>query len=237
MKSRAAEFLADAADRSVRFEVMTTPKPGLVDAENSGCHKDMDYSLFIKSADAIAPFWVRQAEVGVEGTPPEEAMKYLRETGIAAEKAMSEATGGINTHKGLIYIMSLLLYGAGFVCSRGERLSPESIARAASLAVRGAVADELIPAARMKDLRPLTHGERLFVKYGITGVRGEAERGFPSVIKRGLPVFCAAADKGAAENDAGIAALLAIMLHCEDSNVIHRAGYEYMINTYPKIVS
>ena len=50
MKSRAAKLLASAAHEAAVREVLTTPKPGLVDAEGSGCHEDLDCALFIKSA-------------------------------------------------------------------------------------------------------------------------------------------------------------------------------------------
>ena len=36
---------------------------------------------------------------------------------------------------------------------------------------------------------------------------------------------------------AGLAALLAIMAVCEDSNVIHRAGYGYWRDVYPRLVA
>ena len=66
----------------------------------------------------------------------------------------------------------------------------------------------------------------------VRSVRGEAERGFPSVINAGLPALRRALESGASFNDAGLAALLSIMLVCEDSNVMHRAGYEYWRGEY-----
>ena len=102
MKSREAKLLAEAAHEAAVSEALTTPKPGLVDAEGSGCHNDMDCALFLKSARAIAPFWEAQARTGLEGTPPSAAMRELRAAGAAMERAMFAATDGINTHKGLI---------------------------------------------------------------------------------------------------------------------------------------
>lgn len=237
MKSRAAKLLASAAHEAAVREVLTTPKPGLVDAEGSGCHEDMDCALFIKSAQAIAPFWEAQARTGLNGTPPSEAMRELRAAGAEMERAMFAATDGINTHKGLIYLMSLLLYGAGYMLSAEGEASADGAARAASRAVSGAVARELGALAAKSPDRPLSNGERLFLEYGITGVRGEAERAFPSVVKDGLSALRNALDGGAAENDAGLAALLAIMAVCEDSNVIHRAGYGYWRDVYPRLVA
>ena len=232
MKSSEAEFLAIAAYEASVREVMTAPKPGLVDAEGSGCHDDMDCALFLKSARAIAPFWARQARAGLEGTPPELVMERLRSTGVEMERAMAQATGGVNTHKGLVYLMSLLLYGAGFALFSGAPRSAEAAAQFAALAVRGVVERELGALLAEPPRRALTNGERLYVEHGVTGVRGEAERGFPSALRAGLPALRRALAGGASFNDAGLAALLQIMLVCEDSNVMHRAGFEYWSGEY-----
>ena len=37
-------------------EATLTPKAGLVDAAHNGGHADMNLALFLKSADAIAPY-------------------------------------------------------------------------------------------------------------------------------------------------------------------------------------
>ena len=153
MKSREAKLLAEAAHEAAVSEALTTPKPGLVDAEGSGCHNDMDCALFLKSARAIAPFWEAQARTGLEGTPPSAAMRELRAAGAAMERAMFAATDGINTHKGLIYLMSLLLYGAGYALLSRDRVSAADAAKAASLAVRGVVEKELLSLAEKRPAR------------------------------------------------------------------------------------
>ncbi len=232
MKSSEAEFLARAAYEASVREVTATPKPGLVDAEGSGCHDDMDCAMFLKSARAIAPFWERQARAGLEGTPPGLAMARLRHAGVEMERAMLEATGGVNTHKGLVYLMSLLLYGAGYAVFSGVPRGAEAAANFAARAVLGAVERELGVLLAEPPRRALTNGERLYVEHGVTGVRGEAERGFPSVTDAGLPALRRALKSGACVNDACIAALLEIMLVCEDSNVIHRAGFDYWRGEY-----
>lgn len=231
MKSSIAEAISAAAHSAAVREALTSPKPGLVDALGPGCHEDMDCALFIKSAEAIAPFWRIQAETGMRGAPPAETMASLRRTGVEMERAMFEATGGINTHKGLIYLMSLLVCGAARLAADGA-FSPEGAAAAAAEAAAGTADAELAPLMTAPVERKLTNGENLYVKHGVTGIRGEAERGFPSVIKAGLPAYKRALSLGASENDAGLSALLAIMSVCEDSNVMHRGGYDYWKNDY-----
>ena len=39
------------------------------------------------------------------------------------------------------------------------------------------------------ELEKLTWGERLFVQYGLTGIRGEAQQGYPAVFKQGVPYY------------------------------------------------
>ncbi|HAH68699.1 MAG TPA: triphosphoribosyl-dephospho-CoA synthase, partial [Synergistaceae bacterium] len=59
---------------------------------------------------------------------PSDALKRLRYIGIEMEKKMFAATSGINTHKGLIFLLSLLLYGAGYSIYSKMDLTPENIA-------------------------------------------------------------------------------------------------------------
>ena len=41
------------AVEAILVEVSVTPKPGLVDRNNSGAHKDMDFFTFMKSAASL----------------------------------------------------------------------------------------------------------------------------------------------------------------------------------------
>lgn len=72
--------------------------------------------------------------------------------------------------------------------------------------------------------RQLSAGEQLYIKYGITGVRGEAENGFPSVVHYGLPRLHADLLAGMSWNDAMINALLVLCQHVDDTTVLNRAG-------------
>lgn len=218
-------------------EILTQPKPGLVDPTGPGCHKDMDWTTLMASAEALAPFWQKQALIGLDGTPPEEAMIKLRGVGMDMDAAMFVATNGINAHKGLVYIMSLLLYGAGRVIYKKQEPDAPTITKLAAETVKGSVEKELLPLKNSVVKKKLTNGERLFLEYGVTGVRGEAENGFPSIILGGLPELEQALNEGACENDAALRALLAIMEINEDSNVIHRGGYDFWKNDYKKMTA
>ena len=76
--------------------------------------------------------------------------------------------------------------------------------------------------------KKLTNGERLFLKYGISGIRGEVERGFPTVREKGLPTLCAGIKDGLSFNDASVQSLVSIMSSAEDSNVIIRSNLDFL---------
>jgi len=104
-----AKLLSDCACNALYKELYTTPKPGLVDRANNGAHLDMDIPLFERSVESLRPYFYDVAKLGMRRC----SMKELRLRGLAAEKDMFETTGGVNTHKGIIYSMGLLVAGAG----------------------------------------------------------------------------------------------------------------------------
>ena len=66
----------------------------------------------------------------------------------------------------------------------------------------------------------------MYVGFGITGVRGEAEQGFPLVCQIGLPALHQALDNGLAWREALIHTLLTLMAHCDDTTVLFRGGQQ-----------
>ena len=50
-----AELLASLASESLKIEVATYPKPGLVSPVDTGAHDDMDAALMNRSADSLEP--------------------------------------------------------------------------------------------------------------------------------------------------------------------------------------
>ena len=102
---------------------MLTPKPGLVDRRNSGAHRDMDIHTFLASARAIAPWWPRFVEVGAGAADvaAAESLPLVRPTGVLCEQAMLRATAGVNTHKGAVFALGLLCFGAGRLLAQGHR--------------------------------------------------------------------------------------------------------------------
>ena len=94
-----SERIGRLARESLEQEARLSPKPGLVDEENSGAHADMDLDLLLKSAQALEPYFTAFAEQGIADAklPPDGRIAMLREQGIEAECAMFAATNGVNT--------------------------------------------------------------------------------------------------------------------------------------------
>lgn len=106
-------------------EVYATPKPGLVDRRDTGAHRDMNYETFLASTEAITPFMVRMFAEGMDATTsghtPEEVFLAIRGIGLEAERAMYAATDGVNTHKGMIFTMGIVLAAAGILYARADK--------------------------------------------------------------------------------------------------------------------
>ena len=192
-------YIASLAYQALVEEVRTTPKPGLVDENNSGSHKDMDLALFLKSAGALREYFYRAAGC--------KDFNSLRRLGIEAERAMLTATGGVNTHKGAIFTM-------GILCAFGSHCAP---------VLAGLVERDL---GGITEETAVTVGQKLYVKYGITGIRGQAEQGFPAVTDVGLPVLRQGLEMGLSLNEAGCAALLHILQATQDTNLIARSDLD-----------
>lgn len=112
-------------------EVYATPKPGLVDRRDTGAHRDMNYETFLASTEAITPYMVRMFAEGMDATAaghtPEEVFRMIRGTGLEAERAMYAATAGVNTHKGMIFTMGIVLAAAGILYARADTTSEQLV--------------------------------------------------------------------------------------------------------------
>ena len=228
---------ADSADaarlatQALLYEVATTPKPGLVDQENSGSHRDMDFFTFQASAAALFPYFSQCVKIGRETVDAQETFRRLRLPGKLAEGEMRRATGGVNTHKGAIFSMGILCGALGRL-ERESWRNPETVLAECAAMTKGLVSKDYV------NLTPetvKTAGQKLYLQYGITGVRGQAEAGFPAVLNVGLPKLEAALAAGKSINEAGCAALLAMLANTVDTNMIHRGGYELAKETAEEI--
>lgn len=204
-------LIADLAERSLRQELDTTPKPGLVDKQDNGAHKDMDYALMSASISALRPYLTRIAVRSVAEVNADEIMSI----GIEAEAAMLKATGGVNTHKGALFCIGLSVAAASFLaCSTGTVEADsfrELVSRTASR----------IPSAQS------THGAEAKRNFKVGGALENAREAYPELFTAWLPYY------RSLEGDPYRChkTLLYIMTDLDDTNVLHRRGAEGLAHT------
>ena len=204
----APDDIAQVAATSLYLELDAYPKPGLVSPVDSGSHTDMDIGLMRASVRALQPWFGELARAGAQ----QAGMSVLREIGMAAERAMLAATGGVNAHRGAIFGMGLLAAAAGASGNTGESLGSR-VARLWGADIRGRA-----PSAA-------SNGGRATRRYGVGGASAEAAAGFPTVYEVALPALrtglrLAGGDRHAAR----IHALFALIAIMDDTNLLHRAG-------------
>jgi triphosphoribosyl-dephospho-CoA synthase len=170
-------------------EAELTPKPGLVDRRSAGSHTDLSLAMMKASAFAIEPYFCEMSAVS-RGTHPSQRLREgLAVIGRNAERAMLKATGGTNSHKGAIWILGLLISAAAML--EEDRVPASAIAATAKKIA--SFEDRFTP-------RLITHGDTVAKRYGVSGARGEALRGFPHVVDIGLPMLHSRRVAGVTEN-------------------------------------
>lgn len=199
-------LVADLAERALRLELDTTPKPGLVDRRDNGAHKDMDYALMSKSISALRPYLTRLAVESAKDIDPAK----IKEVGIEAEKAMLKATGGVNTHKGALFCIGLSVAAASYLASTTGSVEAYSFKELVSRA-----ASE-IPAAQG------THGAEAKRSFKVGGALENARGAYPELFADWLPYYLSL------EGDPFRChkTLLHIMTTLDDTNILHRRGEE-----------
>jgi triphosphoribosyl-dephospho-CoA synthase CitG len=220
------DTLGELATRSILLEVSCHPKPGLVTPFSRGAHRDMDYTLFLRSSAVLSQGFRDVAMMGYEheGDAPS-LLPVLRGRGIVTERRMFDVTAGVNTQKGLVFLFYLLLGASGRAMRSGDH-SVHTVTSTVADITSGIVERELGGLRTSRHGHGLTKGEKLYLEHGITGIRGEVERGLPSVRGKGLPALREVLARGGTVNDAIIQALFALMTSVEDTNIISRCGLD-----------
>lgn len=197
-------IIAHLATQALQAELDTTPKPGLVDKDNNGAHRDMDYALMQRSIHTLHPYFVQLALLGFADTLPTHTA--IRDIGIEAERAMLAATNGVNTHKGALFSMGLAVVAAAH---EKDTDSLQTTIKAL--------------AASFPDTNG-THGSKAkLLSKGTTAIKGaldNAREGYEMLFAEWLPFYI----ERRKEHDAYTPhkTLLRIMCDLDDTNVIYR---------------
>lgn len=214
-----ADTAARLACRALMYEVSVTPKPGLVDRDNSGSHRDMDIYTFFDSISGLYPYFAQCVRIGRETRhlAPAETLAALRTPGKLAENAMLMATGGVNTHKGAIFTL-------GVLCGAMGRLDRKYWTKHRQPAQEAATMCRYI----RDDYQAPENAHRLHRCQGRMGARGQIWEALPQVYHHGLPALEQALAQGKSKDEAGCEALLAIMINAKDTNLVIRGGMDAM---------
>ena len=242
LKKAAAQHYSELAAQALIREVHTTPKPGLVDENNSGANDDMDAALFELSTEAVQPFFAQMAKIALDAVCtaasgfsgdfsgnaafggsilPNGAVSRLKQTGILAEKAMLTATGGVNTHRGAIFSIGLSVCAAALSAAGAEGHLPlreNAGERIAKLAGKLAEAFDY-------ERNSGSNGAIVRRKYGVGGAIEQAKAGFPlAIVAKSLHEEYNIESNGQGSVDSWAFALLGIMAELEDNNALKRGG-------------
>lgn len=203
-------IIAHLATRALQAELDTTPKPGLVDKRDNGAHRDMDHALMLRSIRAIHPYFIRLAQLGCSSPqPPHDDIVRI---GIEAERAMFEATGGVNTYKGALFSMGLAVVAAG-----GAALCHNTNAMSSSIAAL----------ASRFPITKGTHGSEAKTKACLKGALDNARDGYRMLFEAWLPFYETCVES--ADPYALHKTLLRIMCDLDDTNIVYRTSLATML--------
>ncbi|WP_414492900.1 triphosphoribosyl-dephospho-CoA synthase MdcB [Stenotrophomonas maltophilia] len=204
--------LGRLAIASLHAELACAPKPGLVTPFDTGSHDDMDAGTFLRSLFALRHYFTDVARAGAADAP----FSTLRGHGIAAEAAMLRATGGINTHRGAIFSLGLLVAAAAR-CRRQQ--GHAASATQVCLAVQHWAGD--FAAAPLDASSP---GQRARARHGVPGVREQAAAGYPLLRDLAVPTLRHALHQGLPRDAAMCQTLMQLIAQVDDLNLLHRGG-------------
>ncbi|HIY93127.1 triphosphoribosyl-dephospho-CoA synthase [Companilactobacillus sp. HBUAS56275] len=202
--------LAQKAITALKWEVSFSPKPGLVDAQSNGSHTDMDIDLFYKSADSLLAGFEEMIRVSYQHPLDISLREEIGRIGRLTEKDMFAATNGVNTHKGAIWSMGLLVS----VISSLQTDDLETIFAGVKKLSR--MPDKYVQTTRK------THGMITKQKYALNGAKGEAQSGFANVSK--ILSFQPEAD----DYDTWLKRLLLLYSNVNDTNVVYRSNLQVL---------
>lgn len=209
------QAIGRAATRALYHELALSPKPGLVTLTDNGSHRDMDAQTFMRSLFALRSYFVAIAELGQQKAD----FAALERCGIQAEAHMLAATGGINTHRGTIFMLGLLCAAAGALSGSGTPPTPARLRQA----LRHHWGDALAARASRTSTLP---GGVAAQKHGLRSASQEAARAFPVLFETAVPALAAGLARGLSPTQARLDTLFHVMAVLDDSNLAHRGGLE-----------
>lgn len=239
-------IIGHLASMALQAELDTTPKPGLVDRNDNGAHRDMDHTLMQRSIQALHPYFVRLAQLGFTDKQP--CHDEIVNIGIEAEREMFKATGGVNTHKGALFSIGLAavaLAGESFCrITKAEGCGTMAYNDVNSKQIQS-LSNSIASLARLFPDTNGTHGSKAKANNILKGALDNAREGYTQLFKAWLPFYIDRIAEG--DNYALHKTLLRIMCDLDDTNIVYRTSMETMqevktearkmLDTYRNIVN
>ena len=220
-------IIGHLASMALQAELDTTPKPGLVDRNDNGAHRDMDHALMQRSIQALHPYFVRLAQLGFNGKQP--CHDEIVNIGIEAEREMFKATGGVNTHKGALFSIGLAavaLAGESFCrITQAEGCGTMAYNDVNSKQIQS-LSNSIASLARLFPDTNGTHGSKAKANNILKGALDNAREGYTQLFKAWLPFYIDRIAEG--DNYALHKTLLRIMCDLDDTNIVYRTSMETM---------
>ena len=220
-------IIGHLASMALQAELDTTPKPGLVDRNDNGAHRDMDHALMQRSIQALHPYFVRLAQLGFTDKQP--CHDEIVNIGIEAEREMFKATGGVNTHKGALFSIGLAavaLAGESFCrITQAERCGTMAYNDVNSKQIQS-LSNSIASLARLFPDTNGTHGSKAKANNILKGALDNAREGYMQLFKAWLPFYIDRIAEG--DNYALHKTLLRIMCDLDDTNIVYRTSMETM---------
>lgn len=212
--------VAKLATKALLYEVSISPKAGLVSRLSNGSHKDMDFFTFIDSALSLDNYF---SECYIYGQKNDfyspNFFKNLRDLGKKAEKEMYQATDGINTHKGTIFSMGIIISVLASYLKEVDKIDLKVL----SNKIKNMCSPLLNELENTNDFS--TYGEKAFKNYHLTGARGLALSGYNIVLLDGinkLKEFTKILDF----ETSCILLLFYYISMLDDTNIVNRVNFE-----------
>jgi len=204
--SELKKVIYNLCNESILAELNLHPKFGLVTPYSNGSHNDMNYDIMIKGKDKILDSFVEMFFVGYNSSDLEEIFVKIRKIGKVAENEMLKVNNGINTYKGLIFDLGLIVTAIGYQLGNNLKESIFDIIKKLMLEIQKEPDDNI-----------MTFGKIAYQKYKIGGAKEEAKNGFPNV-KKIINKY------NFEKEDEYYKALIDLIINVEDTNLLKRCG-------------
>lgn len=222
-----AKKIGDLALNSMIYEVATAPAFGLVSPLTQGSHSDMDFFTFLKSSFAIKDGFEEMAKISYSYLNLKDIFLLSRKIGLDMEKNMFKATENVNTHKGMIFLLGVVVVAVSKILYENKNFDD------IQFLIKDMCKDILKDFENIKNKKELTHGEKLFIDYGFTGVRGEVKNGLEVVFNGSLKILEDSLKRNPDFNLAFVQTLIFLMGKVMDSTIVHRHSIQ-MLNRVKK---